>query len=162
MPDLTAVTKTYSNTIWQSTPVSPAVQFCPRPMKRVSNYLKMRVLGALEYAQGQSDLARYQAVSNMTFLDENGHPCQFTWRTIQTWWYHYRKHGITDPPCRADKGKIRHVAPEHLLEAIEQVMPEFYGKKYNIAEVYRVCIQKGLLQRSKIAPNTFRRAVNRF
>ena len=131
-------------------------------MKRVSNYLKMRVLGALEYAQGQSDLARYQAVSNMTFLDEDGHPCRFTWRTIQTWWYHYRKHGITDSPSRADKGKIRKVAPEHLLEAIEQVMPEFYGKTYNIAEVYRVCIQKGLLRRTQIAPNTFRRAVNRF
>jgi putative transposase len=138
------------------------MQHCPRHMKRVTNYLKMRVLGALEYAQGQSNLARYQAVSNMTFLDEEGHPCRFTWRTIQTWWYHYRKHGITDPPGRADKGTIRKVAPEHLLEAIEQVMPEFYGKTYNIAEVYRVCIQKGLLQRSRIAPNTFRRAVNRF
>jgi putative transposase len=143
-------------------PASPVLQFCPRHMKRVSNYLKMRVLGALEYAQGQSDLARYHAVSNMTFLDEDGHPCRFSWRTIQTWWYHYRRHGITDPPSRADKGTIRKVAPEHLLEAIEQVMPEFYGKTYNIAEVYRVCIQKGLLQRSQIAPNTFRRAVNRF
>lgn len=131
-------------------------------MKRVTNYLKMRVLGALEYAQGESDLARYQAVSNMTFLDEDGHPCRFKWRTIQTWWYHYRKHGITDPPSRIDKGTIRKVAPEHLLEVIEQVMPEFHGKKHNIQEVYRVCIQKGLLQRSQIAPNTFRRTVNRF
>ena len=30
-------------------------------MKRVTNYLKMRVLGALEYAKGDSDMARYQA-----------------------------------------------------------------------------------------------------
>jgi transposase InsO family protein len=130
-------------------------------MKRVTNYLKMRVLGALEYAEGQSDMARYQAVSKMIFLDEEGQARQFTWRTIQTWWYYYRKHGITEAPTRADKGAIRKVAPEHLLEAIEQVLPGFHGKKRNIAEVYRACIQKGLLQRSQIAPNTFRRAVNR-
>jgi putative transposase len=131
-------------------------------MKRVSNYLRMRVLGALEYAKGDSDLARYQAVGQMTFLDDDGHPRQFTWRTIQTWWYYYRKHGITDAPTRGDKGSVRKVAPEHLLDVIEQVLPSFHGKKRNIAEVYRACIQKGLLQRSKIAPNTFRRIVNRF
>lgn len=131
-------------------------------MKHVSNYLKMRILGALEYAQGTTDLARYQAVANMTFLDEDGHPRQFTWRTIQTWWYYYRRYGITESPSRIDKGTTRKTTPEHLLEVIEQVMPEFFGKKYNIEEVYRRCIQKGLLQRSQIAPNTFRRAVNRF
>jgi hypothetical protein len=131
-------------------------------MKRISNYLRMRVLGALEYAQGDTNLARYQAVSAMTFTDEDGQALQFTWRTIQTWWYHYRRHGITDPPCRVDKGTIRKVAPERLLEAIEQVMPSFHGKKTNIAEVYRRCIEKGLLRRSQIAPNTFRRHVERF
>lgn len=131
-------------------------------MKRVSNYLKMRVLGALEYAQGESMLARYQSVSAMTFQDEDGHPVRFTWRTIQTWWYYYRKHGITHAPERSDKGLTRKVVPERLLEAIEQVLPSFHGKNHNIAEVYRACIQKGLLQRSQIAPNTFRRIVNRF
>ena len=59
-------------------PTAPAVQLRQRHMKRVSNYLKMRVLGALEHAQGHSDLARYQAVSQTVFLDEDGHPCQFT------------------------------------------------------------------------------------
>jgi putative transposase len=131
-------------------------------MKRVSNYLKMRVLGALEYAPGESMLARYQDVAAMTFQNEDGHPVRFTWRTIQTWWYFYRKHGITHSLERADKGTIRKVAPEQLLEAIEQVLPSFHHKRINIAEVYRACIQRGLLQRTQIAPNTFRRAVNRF
>ena len=36
-------------------------------MKRITNYLKMRVLGALEYAAGHSMEARYQAVSQMVF-----------------------------------------------------------------------------------------------
>lgn len=53
-------------------------------MKRISNYLKMRVLGALEYAPGASLNERYQAVSKMIFNDEDGHPRSFTWRTIQT------------------------------------------------------------------------------
>jgi len=134
----------------------------PGDMKRVSNYLKMRVLGALEYAEGASNLARYKAVSGNAFTDEDGRAVQFTWRTIQTWWYFYRKHGITDPPHRVDKGTIRKVAPEYLLEAIEQVLPSFHGKKHNIAEVYRSCIQLGLLTRCQIAPNTFRRHVNTF
>jgi putative transposase len=131
-------------------------------MKRISNYLKMRVLGALEYAQGATNLARYQAVSAITFQDEDGQSHRFTWRTIQTWWYFYRAYGITESPVRSDKDTARKVSPERLLEAIEQVLPTFHGKKYNIEEVYRACIEKGLLQRNRIAPNTFRRHVNRF
>jgi len=123
-------------------------------MKRISNYLKMRVLGALEYAQGASNVARYQAVSAITFQDEDGQPHRFTWRTIQTWWYYYRKFGITEAPVRTDKDTARKVTPEHLLEVIEQVRPSFHGKTYNIEEIYRACIQRGLLQRSQIAPNT--------
>src|SRR5690606_19260874 len=105
----------------------------PAAMKRISNYLKMRVLGALEYAEGSSQRARYMAVSQMTFRDEDGQPCQFTWRTIQTWWYYYRRYGITESPERSDKGVVRKVAPEHLLEAIEQVLPSFHGKRYNVS-----------------------------
>jgi len=131
-------------------------------MKRVTNYLKMRVLGALENAQGTSNVARYKAVSEVTFLDEDGNPRQFTWRTIQTWWYCYRRFGITELPARADKGTTRKMPPEQLLEAIEQVLPSFHGKKFNVTEIYRACIQRGLLQRSQCAPNTFRRTVKRF
>lgn len=138
----------------------------PRPhtkfMKRISPYLKMRVLGALEHAEGNSNQARYKAVSQMVFKDDQGIPHQFTWRTIQTWWYYYRRHGMTVPLERADKGTARKVAPEELLEAIEKILPTFHGKQYNIAEVYRACIEKGLLRRDQIAPNTFRRHVNTF
>ena len=131
-------------------------------MKHATNYLKMRVLGALEYADGETMVARYKSVSNMVFKDEEGEAHQFTWRTIQTWWYHYRRHGITEAPQRNDKGTTRKVAPEHLLTAIEKVLPSFHCKKYNIAEVYRACIERGLLRRDQIAPNTFRRHVNKF
>lgn len=131
-------------------------------MKRIPNTLKMRVLGALEHAPGDSMLAQYKAVSQMIFKDEDGHPHQFTWRTIQTWWYYYRRHGITEPPTRSDKGTMRKVAPEDLLEAIEQVLPSFRQKSPNIQAVYRACIEQGILRREQIAPNTFRRAVNKY
>lgn len=138
-------------------------------MKRVSNYLKMRVLGALEHALGDSLTARYHSVSQMVFNDEDGRPQSFTWRTIQTWWYHYRRHGITAAPLRADKGTIRKVTPEDLLEAIEKALPSFRqstGRSappaLNIQALYRVCIEQGYLHRSQIAVTTFRRVVKHF
>jgi transposase InsO family protein len=131
-------------------------------MKRISNYLKMRVLGALEYAEGSSMEARYKAVSRMIFQDEEGTPCRFTWRTIQTWWYHYRKHGVTDPRCRADKGTFRKVTPEQLATAIEAVLPHFHGKPRSITAVYCECVRRGLILPERCAPNTFRRAVRKF
>lgn len=142
-------------------------------MTRVSNYLKMRVLGALEHAPGDTMQARYRAVAEMTFLDEDSHPRQFTWRTIQTWWYYYRKHGITDAPVRSDKGTLRKVAPEDIFAAIEKTLPTFRsphpgqgGKQsnrpLNIQALYRACIEQGHLRRDQIAPNTFRRAVNKY
>ena len=111
-------------------------------IKRVSNYLKMRVFGALEYAEGESNLARYQAVSAMTFTDENGKPLRFTWRTIQTWWHYYRRYGITEAPVRSDKGTARKVVPEHLLKAIEQVRPSFTGKN-TISRKFTAPVFKG-------------------
>ncbi len=122
----------------------------------------MRVLGALEYVEGTSAEARYKAVAAMVFKDEDGHPHSFTWRTIQTWWYYYRRHGITESPARADKGTARKVAPEELLEAIGKVLPGLHGKNINVAAVYRACIEAGHLQRHQIAPNTFRRHVKTF
>ena len=66
------------------------------------------------------------------------------------------------PRERSDKGKTRKISPEQLLEAIEQVKPFFRGNHFNLAELYRRCIEKGLLRREQIAPNTFRRLVKQF
>ena len=56
-------------------------------MKLPSVYLKMRVLGAIDTAQGKTRRERVHNVAAMTFLDEEGNSRQFTWRTIQTWFY---------------------------------------------------------------------------
>lgn len=129
-------------------------------MQRVSSYLKMRVLGAIEAAPGSTVVARIHQVSEQPFLDEDGRRFQFTWRTIQTWYSRYKKDGTTTvlPKPRSDKGKTRKMTPEEVLEAIEQVRGQFRGA-HNVTAFYRACIEKGLLERERMAPNTFRRVV---
>jgi putative transposase len=132
-------------------------------MKRVSPATKMRVLGAIEFAPGNSIRAKIGHVETLVFKDEENTPMQFTWRTIQTWYSRYKKDGITTmkPKPRSDRGAMRKVEPELLQEAIDQVLPHFHGP-LNIASIYRACIEKNLLQRERVAPNTFRRHVARY
>ena len=99
-------------------------------MKRVSPYLKMRVLGAIEFAPGNTIIARIHHVSGCDHQDENGAPYRFTWRTIQTWYSRYKKDGITTmhPHTRKDKGMSRKVQPHELAEVIDQVRKYFIAR----------------------------------
>jgi len=133
-------------------------------MHNPTAYLRMRVLGAIDMAEGNSIQARIRAVSQMTFTDEDGHPRQFTWRTIQTWYSRYQQHGVTvmQTKPRSDKVKRRKVVIEDVLEAIGKVQPKVHGKTPTRALLYRLCIEAGWLTRSQIAPNTFNRLVREF
>jgi putative transposase len=133
-------------------------------MKQPSVYLKMRVLGAIDTAQGNTRHQRIQSVAAMTFLDEDGHPRQFTWRTIQTWHYRYKNHGITGmtPQPRKDKGHARKVTPEELLEAINAARPHFATRRTNKRAIYRFCVETGLLQPGRIAQTTFYRFLREY
>lgn len=133
-------------------------------MHNPTPYLKMRVLGAIDMAPGNSIQARIKAVSQMTFTDEEGHPRQFTWRTIQTWYSRYQKHGVTvmENKPRSDKGKTRKVVLEDVAEAVQKVLPKLHQRTPKLAIVYRLCIEEGLLTRAQIAPNTFRRVVKQY
>lgn len=133
-------------------------------MKNPTAYLKMRVLGAIDMAEGHCIQARIKKVSATTFTDEEGHARQFTWRTIQTWLTRYKKHGVTAlaNATRSDKGKTRTAKPEELLEAIRAVLPKAHGKTPTRALLYRLCIEQGVLTRAQIAPNTFSRLVAQF
>lgn len=124
----------------------------------------MRVLGAVDMAEGKTERARIQAVSQMTFIDEDGQPRQFTWRTISTWLCRYRKHGVTvmEKQSRTDKGKTRKVKPEDILEAIQTVLPKVPGRVPKRSVLYRLCIEQGQLQRSQVARTTFYRLIREF
>jgi len=132
-------------------------------MKNPTPYLKMRVLGAIDAAPGNTIRDRIKAVSQMTFTDEQGHPRQFTWRTISTWLCRYQKHGVTvmENKTRSDKGKTRKVGPEVVQAAIDAILPKVHGTPKR-ATLYRLCIEQGLLTRSQIAPNTFTRLVKQY
>src|SRR5208282_3251415 len=112
-------------------------------MRNPTAYLKMRVLGAIDMAEGNSIQARIRAVSQMTFTDEDGHPRQFTWRTIQTWYSRFQKHGVTvmENKPRSDKGKIRKVSLETVQEAIDALLPKIHGAPKR-AVLYRLCLEQ--------------------
>ena len=122
-------------------------------MKQPSVYLKMRVLGAVDTVEGRTRHERVHHVAAMTFLDEEGNARYFSWRTIQTWYYRYKNHGITGMTYRSrkDKGQARNVTPEELLEAINAARPHFHQQRTNKRALYRFCIEKGLLHADRIA-----------
>jgi transposase InsO family protein len=130
-------------------------------MKQPSVYLKMRVLGAVDTVEGRTRHERVHNVATMTFLDEESNSRQFTWRTIQTWYYRYKNHGITGMTHheRKDKGQARKVTPEELLEALNAARPHFTNRRTNKRALYRFCVEKGLLQPDRIAQTTFYRFI---
>jgi putative transposase len=130
-------------------------------MKQPSVYLKMRVLGAIDTVAGRTRHERMHHVAAMTFLDDDGNPRTFTWRTIQTWYYRYKNHGITGMTqhTRQDKGQTRKVTPEELLEALNAAKPHFHNERTNKRALYRFCIENGLLHADRIAQTTFYRLI---
>lgn len=133
-------------------------------MKQPSAYLKMRVLGAIDTAEGKTHEERIRNVAGLTFTDEDGNPRKFTWRTIQTWHYRYKNHGITSMTntSRSDKGKPRKITPEELMEAINCALPHFREKRFDKMNIYRFCIEKGLLNKNQIAQTTFYRFIREY
>jgi len=128
-------------------------------MKRSDVYLKLRVLGAVDTAEGSSVKSRLQKVGGQTFVDEEGIPHVFTWRTIQTWYSLYKQQGpkaLVSRP-RSDKGKPRKVSPEYVREAVEEVLPEFRKERYNKTQVYRRCIETGALSKCDCSYTQFMR-----
>jgi transposase InsO family protein len=115
-------------------------------------------------AEGKTIRDRIKAVSQMSFTDEDGHSRQFTWRTISTWLCRYQKHGLTvmENKPRSDKGRIRKLSLEELSEAVRKALAKAHGQTPRLSLLYRLCIEEGLLTRSQIAPNTFRRLVQQY
>jgi transposase InsO family protein len=132
-------------------------------MRNPTEYVKMKVLAAIDLAEGGTIRDRIRAVSQRAFEDEEGFEHRFTWRTIETWRTRYRKHGFTacESKPRSDRGTFRKIHPERILEAVEQAKSHL-RPGFKVSELYRVCIEKALLQRENVAPNTFRRFIKKF
>ena len=132
-------------------------------MKVPTIELRMRVLSAVDYAPGKSIKERIQQVATRTFADAaSGCEYQFTWRTISTWLYRFKKHGLTtlDNKTRADKNTYRKVQINELSEALHEILPTLTKNKVGIlpkSVLYRLLLEKNFFQRSQLAPTTFYR-----
>jgi transposase InsO family protein len=127
--------------------------------------LRLRVLSAVDYAPGDTIRARIKSVATRTFIDTlTGCEYTFTWRTISTWLYRFKKDGITavENKTRSDKNQYRKVKPNELAEAINEVLPTMSKNKVGVfvkSTVYNLLLSRGYFQRSQLSPTSFYRMV---
>jgi len=134
-------------------------------MRGASINLKMRVFGAMDSMEGKSRVERIRKVAEKVFQDIDGAKHQFTWRTIQTWYCRYQKHGVTGitRKIRKDKGTTRYITPEEVAEAITIGLLHIKdGETPTKALLYKICIKKGLLRKEEIGTTKFYRIVNNY
>jgi putative transposase len=136
-----------------------------KPNKIPPIEIRLRVLSAIDYASGNSIQARIKKVSEQTFKDgQTGCVYQFTWRTISTWLYRFKKHGVTtlDNKTRSDKNSYRKVQVNELAEAINDIIPTLSKNKVGTIPkmtLYRQLMQKNYFQRSQLSQTSFYRMV---
>ena len=127
--------------------------------------IRLRVLNAIEHAPGACLRARFKYVAGLVFEDQLSGRCyQFTWRTISTWFYRYKLHGVAtlENKKRGDKGQPRKLSVSQLAEAIEEVLPVLARNKTGIipkSVLYRQLLRQGLMTRAQMAPSTFYRLI---
>ncbi|WP_444998449.1 DDE-type integrase/transposase/recombinase [Aliikangiella sp. IMCC44359] len=133
--------------------------------KRPPLEIRLKVLAAVDYAPGNSIRQRVQAVSSQTFFEQtSGKHYRFTWRTISTWLYRYKKNGVTtlERKVRADKNTQRKVSLSQLAEAINEVLPSLRQNKVGQipkSTLYRCLLERNYFCRQQLAPTTFYRLI---
>ena len=133
--------------------------------KKPSLELRLQVLSAVDYAPGNTIRERIKAVAERSFSDPlSGRDHQFTWRTISTWLYRFKKDGVTilDNKTRSDKHARRKVQANELAEAVHEILPTLSVNKMGRipkSVLYRLMLERNLFQRSQLSPTTFYRMV---
>ena len=128
--------------------------------------LHLKVLAAIDMAPSNKIVERVKYAAGLTYEDSKGNKHKFTWRTISTWYYRFKKNGHTGMGIepRSDKGKTRKVCVEKVAEAINEVLPLLRpnkGKKLIIVQVYRLILEKGYYKPEEFSESTFRGLVRR-
>ncbi len=135
------------------------------PKKKATPELRLRVISAVDYANGNSIRERIKETSKRTFYDDaSGCEHTFTWRTISTWVYRFKKDGITsiDSKTRSDKHSHRKIQVSELAEAIRETLPTMSKNKSGIfpkSTVYRKLMASGLVTRKQLSQTSFYRMV---
>lgn len=134
-------------------------------MPNPSLEVRLRVLAAIDVAPGASIRARIIHASQQSYIcPKTLHEYRFTWRTISTWLYRYKKGGITtmDKKTRSDKDTQRKVSLSQLAEAINDVLPTLSTNKVGKlpkSVLYQVLLERNYFTRTQLAPTTFYRLV---
>lgn len=136
-----------------------------KPTKKATPELRLRVISAVDYADGSSIRERIKETSKRTFYDD-ATVCEhtFTWRTISTWVYRFKKNGITsiDNKTRSDKHSHRKIQVSELAEAISEILPTMSKNKVGIfpkSTVFRKLMASGLVTRKQLSQTSFYRMV---
>ena len=118
----------------------------------------IRVLNAVHDAPGNTMRERIKCIADKPFTDVlSGHTYRFTWRTISTWLYRHKKHGIAtlQNKTRCDKDSYRKVQVNQLAEAIHEVLPTLAHNKVGViprSVLYRVLLARGFFVRAQLVP----------
>ena len=137
----------------------------PLSKKPPSFELRLAVLAAIDYAPGQTIRERIHQVSQRTFTDQNtGIDYRFTWRTIETWLYRYKKRGVAtlERKTRSDKNTYRKVKVDELAAAIDDIRPHLRFNKTGIIPkiaLYRALLEHQYFVRSQLSQTAFYRMV---
>ncbi len=127
--------------------------------------VRLRVLSAVDYAPGSSIRERIKYVSQQSFKDQQtGIEYRFTWRTISTWLYRFKKYGVTtmENKTRADKNSYRKIQINELAESINDILPTLSKNKTGIIPkrtIYRQLLQRNYFQRSQLSQTSFYRMI---
>lgn len=147
------------------TPNNTTAATTPQPRHKPPLEIRLRVLAAIDYAPGTTLRERIQHTATQSFLDPtSGIDYRFTWRTISTWLYRYKKNGVTtlDNATRSDKHHYRKIQPNELAEAINDLLPSLKHNKVGIiprSVIYRQLMAKNYVQRSQLSQTSFYRMV---
>lgn len=118
-------------------------------MPILSFELRLRVLSCVFDTLGSSLRERIQLIAARSFTDtSSGHSFQFTWRTISTWVYRHKKHGMLtlENKTRSDKDLYRKIQVNQVAQPINEVLPTQSFNKTGIipkSVLYRLLLQRG-------------------
>lgn len=138
-------------------------------MKFTPPIVKMKVLAFIDQSPEPCIKRRILKAAEIFFIDEAEphEKYKFTWRTISTWYYRYKKNGTGAliQKERKDKGTFRKVAPDQLAECVNialKYLPKKVSSRARKTIIYHWLLENEYFSRSQLAPTTYYRFMREF
>ncbi len=134
-------------------------------MKHAPLMIKMKIFAFIDQCTETSLIQKCRKAAEVVFTDdETNDKFKFTEKTINTWFYRYKKTGIVSvlKRKRKDKGKYRKITPQHLAECLTvalQHLPKPTSMRAVKMVAYRWLLDNHYFTRSQMAMTTFYRYI---